>query len=358
MDLISVIVPVYNVEPYLERCVDSIRRQTYKSLEIILVDDGSPDRCGQMCDDYALKDHRIKVVHKENGGLGYARNSGLDVTTGTYVTFIDSDDWISEDHIENLYNSAKVSGADLAIGSHTRVSGSVKRVCRNRIKKTKYEGARIIEDVLLPLIGADVSSADDIQMESSSCMNLYSVSLIREYDLRFISERDVIAEDFFFNVDYIYHARCVVVTEETGYFYFHNPQSISWVYRPERFLRTIRYYHLIMEKTVNYGLRDRAEYRIGRSYLMKIRVAIRHIVNAEMPVERKLQEIREILNHEVTRKVLAEYPIHTFIPAMRLLAYLMKYRSAVGVYCLMKFREGIGRRGIAKKLLKAAGIGR
>ena len=93
--LISVIVPIYNVEKYLDKCVDSIINQTYKNLEIILVDDGSPDNCPQMCDDYAKKDSRIRVVHKENGGLSDARNAGMKVATGEYVSFIDSDDYIS-----------------------------------------------------------------------------------------------------------------------------------------------------------------------------------------------------------------------------------------------------------------------
>lgn len=97
--LISVIVPIYNVEKYLARCVDSIVNQTYKNLEIILVDDGSPDRCPQMCDDYAEKDRRIKVVHKNNGGLSDARNAGMAVATGEYISFIDGDDYVSDDFL-------------------------------------------------------------------------------------------------------------------------------------------------------------------------------------------------------------------------------------------------------------------
>ena len=96
--LISVIVPIYNVEDYLDRCVESIVKQTYKHLEIILVDDGSPDNCPQICDGWAEKDSRIKVIHKENGGLSDARNAGLKITTGEIVSFIDSDDWIEMDN--------------------------------------------------------------------------------------------------------------------------------------------------------------------------------------------------------------------------------------------------------------------
>lgn len=112
--LISVIVPVYNVEKYLARCVDSIVNQTYKNLEIILVDDGSPDLCPQMCDDYAEKDSRIKVVHKKNGGLSDARNAGMAVATGKYISFIDSDDYVSDDFFECLLDVMNKENSDIA----------------------------------------------------------------------------------------------------------------------------------------------------------------------------------------------------------------------------------------------------
>lgn len=111
--LISVIVPIYNVEKYLDRCVDSIINQTYKNLEIILVDDGSPDNCPKMCDDYAKIDNRIKVVHKENGGLSDARNVGMEVATGEYVSFIDSDDYISLDFYETLLETIVDNDSDI-----------------------------------------------------------------------------------------------------------------------------------------------------------------------------------------------------------------------------------------------------
>lgn len=114
MDLISVIVPIYKVEPYLDRCVRSIVVQTYEYLEIILVDDGSPDTCPAMCDDWAEKDNRIKVIHKENGGLSDARNAGLAVATGEYISFIDSDDYIAPEFVAELYEAITQTGADIA----------------------------------------------------------------------------------------------------------------------------------------------------------------------------------------------------------------------------------------------------
>lgn len=112
---ISIIVPVYKVEPYIHKCIDSILNQTFKEFELILVDDGSPDNCGNICDEYAKKDNRVRVIHKENGGISSARNIGLDVSNGEYIGFVDSDDYIKLDMYERLYNSCKVNNADISI---------------------------------------------------------------------------------------------------------------------------------------------------------------------------------------------------------------------------------------------------
>ena len=110
MPKLSIIVPVYKVERYIERCISSLRNQTLTDIEIILVDDGSPDLCPQLCDEYAQKDSRIKVIHKANAGLGYARNSGLEIATGEYVAFVDSDDWLTEKYLEILLQKSSRFG--------------------------------------------------------------------------------------------------------------------------------------------------------------------------------------------------------------------------------------------------------
>lgn len=111
---ISVIVPIYKVEKYLDKCINSIINQTYKNLEIILVDDGSPDKCPQICDEYAKKDGRIKVIHKPNGGLSDARNAGMKIASGGYISFIDSDDWIELNMLESLYENINKTNSDIA----------------------------------------------------------------------------------------------------------------------------------------------------------------------------------------------------------------------------------------------------
>lgn len=122
-DLISVIVPVYNVEKYLDRCVESIVDQTYKNLEIILVDDGSPDNCPQICDEWAAKDSRIRVIHKQNGGLSDARNAGMAIATGEYIAFVDSDDWIHNQYIERMIKAVTIYKVQLVACDLTEVYG-------------------------------------------------------------------------------------------------------------------------------------------------------------------------------------------------------------------------------------------
>ncbi|MCF0156053.1 MAG: glycosyltransferase, partial [Veillonella sp.] len=131
MSKISVIVPIYNVEPYIHQCVDSIINQTYKDLEIILVDDGSPDNCGKICDEYAAKDDRVKVIHRPNGGLSAARNSGLDVATGEYIAFVDSDDYIACNMYSDMMEFMLKHKLDIVVCSSYRVKNS-------KIKEEKY----------------------------------------------------------------------------------------------------------------------------------------------------------------------------------------------------------------------------
>lgn len=169
--LISVIVPVYKVEAFLPRCVDSLLRQTYPNLEIILVDDGSPDRCGEICDSYAEKDGRVKVIHKRNGGLSSARNAGIDIARGEYLGFVDSDDWVDADGYERLYSLAE--------------KYQVSMVCAGRYDMEEETGAETVglcpqkEEVV-----SGVETASRIfrwdNMDMAAWDKLYHRSLFRE----------------------------------------------------------------------------------------------------------------------------------------------------------------------------------
>lgn len=143
--LISVIVAVYNIEEYLPRCVDSILAQTYENLEIILVDDGSSDGSAQICDDYAGRDERIKVIHKKNGGLSDARNAGLDVAAGDYIGFVDGDDWIEPDMYYAMYEACRSAGAQMAACRYKQItkSGVIDASAGNSVSLSKMEALEI-----------------------------------------------------------------------------------------------------------------------------------------------------------------------------------------------------------------------
>lgn len=148
MDLISVIIPVYNVEKYIRECLNSVINQTYKKLEIILVDDGSLDKSGDICDEYKLKDDRIKVIHKENGGLSDARNAGMKIATGKFIQFIDSDDFIDKDMIEMLYDLVIENDGDISMCSNYILEGK-KKTSNCSGEKYIYNRIEALREILL-----------------------------------------------------------------------------------------------------------------------------------------------------------------------------------------------------------------
>ena len=147
-DLISVVIPVYNVKPYLERCINSVVNQTYKNLEIILVDDGSTDGSDKICDDYSKKYKNIEVIHKKNGGLSDARNVGIENAHGQYIQFIDSDDYVNNKMIEILYNNLKNTNSDISVCRPYSFS-NVSEIKDYKIEENlvEYEGIDILKNM-------------------------------------------------------------------------------------------------------------------------------------------------------------------------------------------------------------------
>nr|WP_288723693.1 glycosyltransferase [uncultured Sellimonas sp.] len=158
IEKISVIIPVYKVENFLNQCVDSILKQTYSNLEIILVDDGSPDNCPEICDAYAVADKRVKVIHKTNGGLASSRNAGLDAVTGDLISFIDSDDWIDLNTYEKMLEMKKKAGASIVCceGIHTDGDNLYENCLHCKPTGTILSGREVTREILLDKIGSQV----------------------------------------------------------------------------------------------------------------------------------------------------------------------------------------------------------
>ena len=174
-DLISVIIPIYKVEKYLDRCIESVTSQTYKNLEIILVDDGSPDSCPQMCDVWAEKDSRIKVIHKENGGLSDARNAGIKASRGKYIAFIDSDDFVSPIFLETLYNDLISTGSDISVVDFLKFSDYEQITEDNASSElVTFEGLEKFNQLYSAEIGVDIVVAWN---------KLYKTSIFEDSDI-------------------------------------------------------------------------------------------------------------------------------------------------------------------------------
>lgn len=227
MELLSVIVPVYNVEKYLVECLDSILAITYRNLEIILVDDGSPDRCPQICDMYREQDSRIRVVHQDNGGLVAARNAGLDAATGKYVGFVDSDDMVSPIMFERLVEVLEWSQADMAACEYSDNR-------EHLVTKAQLQQARLVYMESLEAQLSVFIHAPAIRNTTwTSCYvwnKLYRRDLIKSK----FSRECLMAEDLRFNWDYIHNSSKMVLIPMALYFYRVNEDSITNKYNYDK----------------------------------------------------------------------------------------------------------------------------
>ena len=219
--LISVIIPIYNVEKYLDKCIQSIVDQTYKNLEIILVDDGSPDNCPKICDEWAGKDKRIKVIHKPNGGVSSARNFGLDAANGKYIGFVDADDIIDVTMYEKLYNSLELNNADISMCSYKHIyeDGAEINLIENNIQKVN--GVNIIKYFLTTgtISKNNIIYTDNIM--GSVCRTLIKKEVIN--DTRF--SKLSIMEDLLFLINIIDKNIKIAVVNESLYKYLQRDSS-------------------------------------------------------------------------------------------------------------------------------------
>lgn len=210
--LLSVIIPIYNVEPYLRKCVDSVLNQTYRNLEVILVDDGSPDGCGAICEEYAAKDDRVRVIHKANGGQATARNAGLEQMTGEYLTFVDGDDWLRPELYQNAMGMCPFS---ISVFGCTFVNEdgeglTVRKPCTQpKTIASKHDYSEIEHLVHTSLFGY-------------ACNKIYCTSLIR--DLRF--GNFPLREDLIFNFEAFSRAAQILLLDDCGYCYLQRDSSI------------------------------------------------------------------------------------------------------------------------------------
>lgn len=216
MPAISIITPVYKVEKYLEKCINSILKQTFLDFELFIIDDGSPDNCGKIADNYAKKDSRVHVIHKENGGAPSARNAGIKEATGKYFYFPDSDDWLEEDYIQQLYDLAEKTNAQMI------VSGYTMEYYENNSEQS-YKVA-VKEKLLLSQneIRHNLHNYFDNMMMAVPWNKLYRADYIKKYKLLFPNLK---WDDLHFNMDVIMDIESIAISSSSGYHFFRSRQG-------------------------------------------------------------------------------------------------------------------------------------
>lgn len=338
--VVSVVLPIYNVEKYLNRSVKSVVNQSHKNIEIILIDDGSPDGCPGLCEDWAKKDNRIKVVHKKNAGLGYARNTGIDNATGEYICFFDSDDYIALDAIEKVYNLAVKEKSDIVVFGfcNVKANGETGKAVIPHTEKTTYVGKEVQDIFLADLIGPDVRNGKQTDLWMSAWASMYSLDMIKKTSWKFVSERDIISEDIYSLLGLYKFVNRVSVLSEALYFYCENTGSLTHTYKQDRYSRIKDFYNAC------YQLIERNNYgaavldRIAYPYLSNTIAAMKMIVASVQQRKTKSDLLKEIIDDRTLQSVLHRMNFEKEKKARRLLLAAIKKKQYSLCYVMLRFK--------------------
>lgn len=341
---VTVIVPCYGVEQYLERCMSSLLGQTLREIEILLIDDESPDHVPQMCDEYAEQHRdawpRVRVIHKKNGGLGMARNTGLDEACGEYVAFVDGDDFVEQDMYGRLYAEAQKTGAEV-VYSNFFMEGQPGVWTKSREVENRMEwSGDNVRDFLLDMIAAAPYEPTCRQRQMSVWHSIYQRNLIEKYGIRFHSEREVLSEDYPFQMDFLLRTQKVVYLPEAYYHYCLNTTSLTLTFRVEKFER-IRNLHRLMSQQLE-GTEGAGE-RLDRFFITYMHARMDELILSSLPGKDRI--LQEVLSYPEWHEIMARYPA-SYLPAYPRLYYrLMKGRHTLllklltlGIYRLKRLR--------------------
>lgn len=249
MAKVSVIIPVYNVEATLKQCVDSVLEQSFADLEIILIDDGSPDGCGLICDNYSQKDKRVRVLHKDNEGLASARNDGIKMATADWILFVDSDDWIEKEYIEKLYRP------DFDKYSISICGATVEYRAECLRKRFGIDGVDEIKDEkMLNIIQANAMAVQYNPIENGIKVDMIAVPWNKLYNRLLIVEKSIyfsdsleVCEDSYFNLCYLSYIKRIVVVNSFGYYYRCNTDGITKKFDQKRLYKDNMFFDKLIE---------------------------------------------------------------------------------------------------------------
>lgn len=335
MTKVSIIIPIYNVEKYLDTCIQSVLKQTLNDIEIILVDDESPDACPFKCDQYSLSDSRIKVIHKKNEGLGLARNSGLEIATGEYIAFLDSDDYVDLNTYEELYQIATKKNLDAIYYAYENFSPT--GVINGHNEDSNYQyyiSPTAIKNVILDMIGSKVKDKKDRIFQMSACCALYKREIIKTNNIKFHSERELISEDLIFNIDFLSKTKRIAFTPKTFYHYRTNIQSLTRTVRLDRIEKNKFFYLYLKEKIQNSNLGDEANLRNMRLFIGYSRFAIRQVCKSNISLIQKKRWLSKICQDYIWKEIAQQYP-YKKLPLKYKLFFYLTFKQHINLLFLL-----------------------
>lgn len=339
--LVSVVVPVYKTEKYLDRCVTSIVNQTYENLEIILVDDGSPDLCPEMCDQWAEWDTRVKVIHKKNAGLGMARNTGIDTATGAYICFFDSDDYVERDTIEKALKTAEREAAEVVLFGNYRIGRNGGVVKRNvpQSPQSCYRGAEV-QTILLPdMVDNRHREAQVTGICLSAWMCLFSTELIKRSGWRFVSEREIISEDSYSLLRLFPQVQSAAVLSETLYYHCENEVSLTQVYREDRHLRNRDFYLACTELLEGEAYCPKTQQSVAGLYLSLTIAAMKQLMASNLKNEEKKEHIQAIISDASVQEALVSIKTRRYGRMRRILLWAMGRKKVLMCMLLLLAKD-------------------
>lgn len=338
-DIVTIVIPVYNVECFLNRCLESVVNQTYKDLEIILVDDCSPDNSPKLCEEWAQRDQRIKVIHKPvNQGLGMARNTGLENATGEYIFFFDSDDYVSSDVVEKCVREARSKGAQIVCFgiNYVNQEGIITGSRIPTLEKTCYRENLVIDEFLPDLIAPDPQNGNISGLTMSAWAAMYDVRVLKKNNWMFVSERQIISEDVYSLLGLYRFVDCVAVVAEGMYFYCNNGSSLTHSYREDRYLRIRDFYQETLKLCKACGYSEQIQQRLSLPYFVFVIAALKQEVSRSCGFREQMRALQKIISDEVLQEALRKNRWGKVSITRRMMLATMRHKLYVLSWFLLK----------------------
>ena len=333
---ISIIVPCYNVEKYLERCMKSLLNQSLENLEIILVDDGSPDKCPILCERYAQLDKRVKVIHKQNAGLGYARNSGLEIASGEFIAFVDSDDFVDFDMYSSLYAFAAKNNCEAVFCGYKKEKKTGIWIESHEFK----EDIVLDKDEKISFMLGMIASPPEEKIERKYAMSvwraIYKRDLIEKYNIRFLSEREIGSEDLPFNISFLMKSNRIGLINKMFYYYCYNGSSLTKTFKKEKFQAYVKLFNILSKEVKDI---TRAQLRCDRFLIGYTRSLLQIYAGSNTYYE--FSYVKEICNNsiwnDISHRYKTKYVVDYFQRIFYQLLIAKQYRMLLS-YCILSSR--------------------